>query len=92
MAQGKAAAGFRLGVAGCAFEVLQPCSVIGLVVNNRQRLFPMKEKVTLQLPLTVTDQTGGWGIALPVHGGNGLDELKFVCFKPARSASVTQPS
>src|SRR5579859_5612921 len=33
MAQGKAAAGFRLGVAGCAFEELQPCSVIVLVVN-----------------------------------------------------------
>ena len=33
MAQGKAAEGFRPGVAGCAFEGLQPCSVIVLVVN-----------------------------------------------------------
>jgi hypothetical protein len=33
MAQGKAAAGFRQGVVGYAFEELQPCSVIVLVVN-----------------------------------------------------------
>jgi hypothetical protein len=33
MAQGKAAAGFRQGVVDYAFEELQPCSVIVLVVN-----------------------------------------------------------
>jgi len=33
MAQGKAAAGFRQGAAGYAFEELQPYSVIVLVVN-----------------------------------------------------------
>jgi len=33
MAQDKAAAGFRQGVAGYAFEELQPCLVIVLVIN-----------------------------------------------------------